>query len=486
MLNKTKLLTCLFASTFLLAACGNTEGSTEEEAAENDTELIDDTDEVVEETPEEEELPDYDFGGLTLKVGAPYSREIDPNANERSELLAERIAFLEEEWNFTYETVELGWDDYIGQYVRSTLAGDPVADIVYMLSPQLFPNLVSNGIVYPVSDLGVIDYDDTRWSDIAKDASEYQGKYYSVTPNGADNNRGGIFWNKTLFDEQGLPNLYELYENGEWTWEKMIEIAEEATMDTNNDGETDIYGLASGEFAWNLIYSNGYESITKTDSGIEIDMMDDKVIESLEFYQTARTNSGHVFRDWREGDEWNFGFTEFGDGNIAMIEAEWWVSWNYWTDGRMQGEYGMVPFPVGPSHDQPVSVGHEVTYDVMLATVEQPEEKLIIWDAIQNVGTDEDWARWMTSNIETNAMDRETVETVITLNENAKVNLIRGFEDINSDLNDFFNQLSSGETTVQTGLESINSQIQILVEDFESDGVELGYDEEPEEETDEE
>lgn len=477
MSNKLKFLTSLFATTLLLAACGNGDTAAENESSDDP---VDETGEVVEETPEEE-LPDYDFGGLTLKVGAPYDRTIDPNADEKSERLAERIAFLEEEWNFNYEVVEVGWDDYVGQYVRSTLAGDPIADIVYILSPNLYPSLISNGIVYPVSDHDVIDYDDVKWSQTAKEASEYEGDYYSLLPNGADT-RDGIFFNKTLFDELGLPDLYELYENGEWTWEKMFEVAEQATRDTDNDGETDIYGFAAENLAWKLIYSNDFESINKTDDGIEIDLNDERVIEALEFFQTVGSNHSDSIRDWQDGDEWNFRYTDFADGNIAMVSAEWWVTYNYWTDGRMQGEYGMVPFPTGPSNDESVSYGYEATYDVMLATVEQPEEKLIIWDAIHNIGTEEDWERWISSDIESNAMDRETVDYALMLNDNTRINLIRGFDTINTTINEFFGQLSSGETTVQSGLEAIQPQIEAAVADFESDGIELDYEEEPEEE----
>lgn len=441
------------------------------EASEDDSE---------DEAAQVEDLPDYDFGGLTLKIGAPWDRTIDPNASERNEMLYDRVEMLEEKWNFTLEAVELGWDNYLEQYITSTLAGDPVADIVYILSPDLFPSLISNGIIYPVSDLDVIDYDDMHWSNIAKDASEYQGKYYSVTPNGVDNNRGGIFWNKTLFDELGLPSLYELHENGEWTWEKMMEIADQATSDIDNDGETDIFGFASQDrdLAWQLMYTNGHTPIVKTSNGIEMDISSPAAIEALEFYENVFMNYDHAIREWQEGDEWNYLFTEFANGNIAMISAEWWVSWNYFTDGRMQDVYGMVPYPTGPSYDQPVSVGREVTFDVMLATVEQAEEKLIIWDAIQNIGTEEDWERWMQTGIEANAQDRETVEVVKLLNENAEVNLILGFSDINQAMNSFFEELASGETTVQSGLEAIDEQVQVLIEEFTTEGIDLDVEEE--------
>ncbi|MCU9612634.1 extracellular solute-binding protein [Caldibacillus lycopersici] len=427
-----------------------------------------------------EELPEKDFGGMTLTWAAPWLREIDPNASEIMEKWNDRIEMLEEKWNFTFESKEIGWDDYVGNYIRTTLAGDPVGDIVYLLTPNFYPNLVDNGIVYPVSDVGVIDYNDPKWVKSATEASKYKGKTYSLKAGTAStiSTRDGIFWNKTLFDELGLPNLYELYENGEWTWDKLVEVAEMATKDTNNDGETDIYGFASENLPWKLIYSNGYESIIKNDDGIDINMNDDRVIEALEFYQDFSQNKSNVLRDWFEGANWDFRYTEFANGTIGMVSGEWWIAGSYLTEGRMQDEYGFLPFPSGPSNDTPISYGYEESLEVMLATVENPEDKVFIWDAINDIGTEEDWSRWLREEYEGTAGDEESVEYAMMLNDNTKINLIRGFENINTIFNDFFSQIASGATTVQSGLEAIDPQIQAELEDFKNNGVDLGIEEE--------
>ena len=42
--------------------------------------------------------------------------------------------------------------------------------------------------------------------------------------------RSFVYYNKDLFDELSLPDPYELYKNGEWTYEKLREIAQKATV----------------------------------------------------------------------------------------------------------------------------------------------------------------------------------------------------------------------------------------------------------------
>lgn len=467
----------LFLAIVLAACSNNTEPTTTDPDPTGEENNTDDNDTN---EPEEEidEDPEYNFNGLVLKYGAPWLREIDPEASEFNERWAARIEELEEKWNFELEIVEIGWDDYVRKYITTTLAGEPIADIVYMLTPHLYPNLVDNNIVYPVSDLGIIDYSDIKWKTSATDASEYKGKRYSLTYNGIST-RDGIWWNKTLFKNLGLPDLYEIYESGEWTWDKLAEIADLATRDLDNDGEIDIYGFAAENLAWKFIYSNGHESIIKTDDGIEIDMEHPRVIEALEAYQKFSQEYGHTMRHWYDGANWDFRYTDFANGIIAMVSAEWWVSNSYFIN-NMQDDYGFVPFPTGPSNNEPVSYGYEESLDVMLATVDKPEEKVRIWDAILDIGTEEDWNEWIRSEFESTAKDAQTVEYLMMLNDRTKINLIRGFADINDIFNDLFSQIGSGQTTVQSGLEAVTPQIQAALEDFKKHGYELDTGEEEE------
>src|SRR5690606_12010702 len=113
-------------------------------------------------------------------------------------------------------------------------------------------------------------------------------------------------------------------------------------------------------------------------------------------------------------------------------------------------------------------------------------EKVMIWDAIWDIGTEEDWENWLIEDFEGSAGDAETVDYALMLNEHTKTNLIRGFDDIDTIFNDFFSELASGSTTVQTGLEAITPQVDAALEDFQKHGVDLGIEDEEEGEGSEE
>ena len=206
-----------------MAACGNEAGGDSSSAGDSTqqsdvqqsdagTESGESSEESSEETPEE---PAYDFGGRVLRIGSYYDMTPNPEDSVLEALLAERIAFVEENYNCKIEFVVL--DDYVTEYVTSVLAGDPVVDIGYHITSRVLPSLIEGGIVYPVSDLSTIDLNDYKWRADVTEAGYYKGKNYTFLLKDPEI-RYGIFWNKTLFKQNGLPDLYELVDNGEWTW----------------------------------------------------------------------------------------------------------------------------------------------------------------------------------------------------------------------------------------------------------------------------
>ena len=231
-------------------------------------------------TPTPEPEPEYDFGGRVVRIGSYYDMTPNPEDSALKEALAERIAFVEENYNCDIQFVDLG-GDYLNTYITSVLAGDPCCEIGYVMTYKLLPSLIEGGIAYPISDLGVIDFDDAKWRADVVEAGYYKGKNYGMLLQDPEI-RYGIFWNKTLFEKYGLPDLYELYENDQWTWEKFKEIAIAGNQDTDNDGTIDIYGFNEREsLEWCYLYSNGADVVKKTDSGMEVNLNDPKVVEAL-------------------------------------------------------------------------------------------------------------------------------------------------------------------------------------------------------------
>lgn len=422
--------------------------------------------ETTETTTTAEEEPAYDFGGKVVRIGSYYDMTPDPSANAVQEALAERIAYVEDNYNCKIEFVDLG-GDYINDYVTSVLAGDPVVDIGYAVTTTVLPSLIEGGIAYPISDLGVIDFNDYKWRSDVVDAGFYKGKNYTMLVKDPEI-RYGIFWNKTLFEQYGLPDLYELCEKDEWTWDKFKEIAMTANQDKDNDGTIDIYGFNAREnLGWCYLYSNDAYVAEKTDSGMKIDLSDPKVVEALTAMQDFTTNVDYRQIDWST-DSWDSLIGSFRDGNSMMCLEEFWISYAYLNE--MEDDWGWVPFPKGPSATDWSCYGKENGCRIMLNGIEDPETVALIYDLITDIAdTNEEWDDLMEDKLESWADDAETVENVSYIYNNhiAVINSVNGFSELNGAINSMIDEIASGSTTPQTALETYQSQIDAAIADLD-------------------
>ena len=191
-LTTKKVLSVLLAAamTMSLAACGGDGASTgdgdsaettqQEQGGTEKTEGTADAGETTQDDGgEAAEEPEYDFGGRVFRIGSYYDMTPDPASNAVNAALAERIAYVEENYNCTIEFVNLE-GDYINDYVTSVLAGDPVVDIGYAVTTTVLPALIEGGIAYPISDLNVIDFNDYKWRSDVVNAGYYKGKNYTI------------------------------------------------------------------------------------------------------------------------------------------------------------------------------------------------------------------------------------------------------------------------------------------------------------------
>lgn len=433
-----------------------TESSTSEESKEPEA------------TPEPEET--YDFGGRTIRIGSYYDMTPDPSKGAIEAALADRIQFVEDNYNCNIEFLKID-GDYVAQYINSVLAGDPICEVGYVTTTTLLPSLIEGGIAYPVSQLDTIDLSEYKWRSDVVEAGRYKGENYAFLVKDPEI-RYGIFWNKTLFDKYGLPNLYDLVDSNQWTWDKFQEIASQGNQDTDNDGTIDIYGFNAREnLAWNYLYSDGAYVASKTDAGVDIDLGDSRIVEALTALQNFSQNVEYRDSiDWSK-EQWNSFITDFRDGKYMMCLEEFWVAYAYFNSDEtpMADDWGWVPFPKGPSATDWSCYGKENGARFILNGVDNPAEVAQIYDLITDLAdTDEEWDDLMEDKLENWCRDAKTAELVSNIYNNklSVINGIIGYEDLNNQVNEMVSKVSSGEMTPQTALETYQSAIETTIADL--------------------
>ncbi|MCR5427803.1 MAG: hypothetical protein K6F16_02275 [Lachnospiraceae bacterium] len=421
-------------------------------------------------TPEPEPEPEYDFGGRVFRIGSYYDMTPNPDEGALEAALADRIAEVEEKYNCKIEFLDLG-GDYVAEYVTSVLAGDPVCDIGYVVTQKLLPSLIEGGIAYPLDTLPALDLSEYKWRGDVVEAGKYKGHSYAMLLKDPEI-RYGIFWNKTLFDQYGLPDLYDLVDKGEWTWDKFQEIAGLGNQDLDGDGEIDIYGFNAREnLAWCYLYSDGAYVASKTDAGIDIDLSDPKVVEALTGLQNFTQNV--KFRDaidWsKEG--WDSFIKDFRDGKYMMCLEEFWISYAYLNKAEdgMTDDWGWVPFPKGPSAKDWSCYGKENGARFILNGVENPEDVALVYDLITDLAeTNEEWDDLMEDKLENWCDDAKTAELVAYIYNNklAVINGVQGFGDLNGAINNMIGEVANGSMTPQTAIETYQSSITEAINDL--------------------
>src|SRR5690554_6856134 len=175
---------------------------------------------------------EVDFGGQTVTIvrgGLPDE---------------ERIAEAEELFNVKIEGVRIENPDLM---IARIMAGDSTYDIIRMPHRQGYLQLVSSGMLLPVGDmLPPEHYEALSVTDqYTIDKLAYKGTYYGFGSHHGLHNGSMMLmaYNKDILKAANQPDPYELWLDGEWTYEAFEEIAKAVTVDTDGDGISDQFGM---------------------------------------------------------------------------------------------------------------------------------------------------------------------------------------------------------------------------------------------------
>ena len=248
-----------------------------------------------------------------------------------------QIKWREDAYGLEAKIDNCAWNEREMKWVSSYVAGTPY-DILNGIN---YPTTVIKGLVQPIDDL--LPIDDTRYFEAS---NKWNGKSYAVTAIDQYAEKDelsvsgvyGVFFNKELFDDNGLEYPSDLWDKGEWDFQAFYDAAKALTMDTDRDGQVDQVGC----YTWmNDMYTaaNGAQTVTITDSGeIKLTMNDPKYIEGLEWLIKCKP-----YASMAGGD------TAWASSKAGMFVERLGTSKNW--NSELSFEWDWVPYPKGPSGD---------------------------------------------------------------------------------------------------------------------------------------
>lgn len=318
----------------------------------------------------------YEFSVVSLWGTNTY---FNPQKGEsaKQDYYYERLRDIEKEYGCTIKYTGYSGEDLNQSIISSAMAGDKFADFILLDYPR-FVSLRASDLLMPMSRMKYIDLEDTKWSPSAIRVASFNNEVYGIE---TSSSLGSVmFFNATLLKEKNVTSPYELYKQGKWTWEEFEKLAKAMTIDTDGDHIPDIYGIGTVQWAAlqmeiPFLYSNGASEIKPDNGTYRYSMLDADAQEALNFVKglydqklvypsmpTTNEGGAAMFKARKVA----FMFHQFGFTNSIKDD--------------MEDDYGMVPFPKGPSASDYVSMHSQ--YPVYVATIgtSEPDKSSFIFN----------------------------------------------------------------------------------------------------------
>ncbi len=174
------------------------------------------------------------------------------------------------------------------------------------------------------------DVNDGFWDKRTAEATKIKGKYYFVnTINSPFTGGYVVYYNKTLFNANGLKTPQEYYDAGEWSYENFMKVAKDATTAGQKGALLDPLILAEQMNASIIDYDPATGTFTGNASS-------PAVIKALQYYA----------KGFEDGVFINGNADQFKNGGIAMsMLGTYGLKYNGYFKDLLPSAIGVVPCP---------------------------------------------------------------------------------------------------------------------------------------------
>ena len=391
-------LAALFAVS-TLASCGGDGG------AKNDTDPADVTtasggDEETSSGASDETtiapLEKRDLGGKTINAFIRTEWDYEFVTDEESagdtvsDAIHERNRAVEDKYNCKLNFIEQkgAWGShtaFANKIHSSVLAGDGEYDFVAGYQ-AVIPTNILNGDLMNLYDVPNIEYRAEWWTQEGVDALTYNDCCYMIGGDIAVSLLEGIncmFYNKSVAENYGTPDLYALVRDGKWTHDTQLEVTKGLYSDLNGDGkkdEEDNFGYTAGVY-YTRPFVVSYDTPTVSKDGKIIwntEHTIDVVSKLVDFYANE-----HVFfiQDETAAEK------IFTSGHSLLLES---------SLGRasalrsMDDDFGILPLPKydETQKDYKTTTANHVSMICVPKTVSDPDISGFIIEALCRESTD--------------------------------------------------------------------------------------------------
>ncbi|MDR1692572.1 MAG: extracellular solute-binding protein [Oscillospiraceae bacterium] len=196
--------------------------------------------------------------------------------------------------------------------------------------------LIKEGFVQKID----VDMDSGLWAPAKKTNEQFlwNNERYYLMPGTA--RQSIVYYNKDMLDEAGLEYPTDLFDRGEWDWNKMLELANDLTVDANNDGVPEQYGLGFDE-PEHILYTTGKHLVTFSNGTAINNLLSPEMARAVEFSAEMIGSKTVIPSNARQS---------FGESMVAMVIGHRWYA-NGYAKLIVNNSVGVAPLPRDPLAD---------------------------------------------------------------------------------------------------------------------------------------
>ncbi len=232
----------------------------------------------------------FDLGGRTIILSC-YGNIFNLSLSEvNNPVFRSRLKAAEKKYNFKFELdahiMDMNaWDREI---LSATIAGVKYADAIRTMSSVAFPTHIVRNIAVPLEDYLDFESPIMKVNQYQYNGTYFFGKHWGLTNGDSIFSNQALMFNKEIIEREGQPDILDLIENNQWTWETFLEIVKNCTRDYDGNGINDQWGIASNAsnmLAMAILASNGCTVIDDLGNGFEYALSSGPAIRALQFFQ---------------------------------------------------------------------------------------------------------------------------------------------------------------------------------------------------------
>ncbi len=254
------------------------------------------------------------------------------------------------------------------------MTGEATYDIIHDDWREQYFAMAGHGMLTAISDILPKEYYDNMFNAdqrIHTDILSIQDSIFTFGHRYGDCFRPtSMVYNESMLAREGLPDIYDLWKAGKWTWEEAEKLVVAVTRDTDGDGVVNQWGIAYRRIDYALYINNAQYIKIDADGRYRYGWADEEAIWIFD-------KLAEMYRDEYIVPKALDGANRIKSGNVLMQFGSDHPEGGVADNGDI---LVMAPLPLGPHTDHHIYPEWAVGYAAIPITAENPEGLVAVHD----------------------------------------------------------------------------------------------------------